>query len=257
MGVKIGIQLHLEFTTPAEVLGAAREAEAEGADSVWLWDHLMPHRRSFGTDGPHLELWTMLVAVAAATEHVSIGPLAANIGVRGNPRVFALAVKTLTDLALGRVRLAFGTGWYEAELRLYDIPAPPRNQKAERLVSWVRDFRQRWEAITSDDVPLALAGSALPIIRSAAAEGLGWNYYGWDSPDPVADFAHRSKLYRELLERTPGQARPEPWVSVLIDEGEVECLPGYVELGANEIVIGIESTRRIAQVLAEARHQSM
>ncbi len=252
VSARLGIQLQLEFTTPAAVLRAAREAEEVGVDSVWVWDHLMPHRQTFGVDGPHLEMWTMLVAIAAATRHVAVGPLAANANVRGNPRVFALAVKTLSDIAPGRVHLMIGAGWYEPELQLYNVPTTPRHQKAARLVSWIRDFRDRWEQLSSEDLPIALAGGALPILRAAAAEGLGWNYYGWDSTDPLADFGCRSSLYRDLCTGTPaGRSRAK--ISALVDASSVDRLPDYVECGADEVIVSVDHTSHIRRLVGRAK----
>ena len=52
----------------------ARAAEAHGLDSVWMYDHFF-HKPSDGPIDGQLEAWTVVSALAAATERVEIGTL--------------------------------------------------------------------------------------------------------------------------------------------------------------------------------------
>src|SRR4051794_27504326 len=62
----------------ADLLDMARQAEAAGFDSVWLFDHLLiPVDRYVPGAAPMgaWECWSLLAALAAATERVTLGTL--------------------------------------------------------------------------------------------------------------------------------------------------------------------------------------
>src|SRR4051794_17746296 len=89
-----------------DVRGAALLAEELGYGGVWLWDHLAgsTHR------SPHvLECWTVLSALAAATERVMLGPLVLNNANR-DPAMVALMAATFQEISGGRLLLGLGAG---------------------------------------------------------------------------------------------------------------------------------------------------
>jgi alkanesulfonate monooxygenase SsuD/methylene tetrahydromethanopterin reductase-like flavin-dependent oxidoreductase (luciferase family) len=92
------------FTDPATVLALAREAEANGWDGFFLWDHL----RWDGKAEVH-DPWTLLGAIAVQTSQIRIGTMVTPLS-RRRPAVVAKHLVTLDHLSEGRVTLGVGLG---------------------------------------------------------------------------------------------------------------------------------------------------
>lgn len=119
--MKFGIQLHQERGVDA-VLEEARQADAQGYDSVWLYDHLMAYRPGVA-DVAHepLETFTLMTAIGAVTQRVRLAFATLNLSFR-HPPVLAKMLATLDQVTHGRVICSIGAGWFENECNAYDIP---------------------------------------------------------------------------------------------------------------------------------------
>ena len=86
-------------------------AESIGLDNAWVIDQ-------FAIDGfpevPVLEAWATLAAVAADTERIRIGSMVTNVASR-NPGILAKSILTVDQVSAGRVDVAVGGGYDEAE----------------------------------------------------------------------------------------------------------------------------------------------
>lgn len=103
-----------------DIRDMARQAEAVGFDSVWLYDHLL--YRSDGRAAIGIwECWTILSALAEATERVELGTLVACNSFR-NPALLAKMAITLDEVSNGRFILGLGAGWNKAEYDAFGIP---------------------------------------------------------------------------------------------------------------------------------------
>ena len=91
--LSFGIFVTPKADTAGHVLRLARRAEAAGLDWVSVQDH--PYQPAF------LDAWTLLTAIAATTERVSVFPNVANLPLRP-PAVLARAVASLDILSGGR-----------------------------------------------------------------------------------------------------------------------------------------------------------
>jgi probable F420-dependent oxidoreductase len=137
--VRLGVQLpEVEREVGwAEHLAIARAAEEVGFDSIWVGDHLL-YRPGDGRPerGPH-EAWTLLAALAAATERVTLGPLVACAGFHP-PAVLAKMAATIDEISGGRFTLGLGAGWNEDEFRAFGVPFDRRVSRFEEAFAIIR-----------------------------------------------------------------------------------------------------------------------
>ncbi|HEU4321697.1 MAG TPA: LLM class flavin-dependent oxidoreductase [Roseiflexaceae bacterium] len=122
-----------EQSTPRyrDVRALALEAETQGLDSIWLYDHLL--FRVDETDRGQWECFTLLAALAEATKRVELGPLVACAPFR-NPALLAKIAVTIDEVSDGRFTLGIGAGWNEAEFRAFGFPFDHRVDRLEEAV---------------------------------------------------------------------------------------------------------------------------
>ena len=127
--IPVGLNPTAIGVEPAWWLDAARQAEAAGCATVWIWDHFISRGE---LSDPLLACWPMLTAAAVSTERIGVGSFVAN-NVNLHPAVLANTVGTLAALAPGRVELGIGIGGHPAEHEAYGMDFPPASERAERL----------------------------------------------------------------------------------------------------------------------------
>jgi probable F420-dependent oxidoreductase len=135
---RVGLQLpevEREVRWP-EHLALARAAEAAGFDSIWVGDHLLYRGDGRPERGPW-EAWTLLSALAAATERVQLGPLVACAGFHP-PGLLAKMAATVQEVSAGRLVLGLGAGWNEEEFRAFGLPFDHRVSRFEESFAIVR-----------------------------------------------------------------------------------------------------------------------
>ena len=137
-GVKIGVQLpevEREVRWP-EVRDVALTAEECGFDSIWLGDHLLYRDPDGPTRGPW-EAWSLLAALAEATERVELGPLVAATSFHA-PAMMAKKAATVDEISGGRLILGVGAGWNRTEFEAYGFPYDNRVSRFEEAFTIVR-----------------------------------------------------------------------------------------------------------------------
>ncbi|HEU0114373.1 MAG TPA: LLM class flavin-dependent oxidoreductase [Thermomicrobiales bacterium] len=125
--MKIGVILPLD-TGPgvadgpryADIRALAVQAERNGFDSIWVFDHLLYRFPDQPTSGVW-EAWTMLSALAEATATVELGTLVLCTAFR-NPALLAKMATALDEISGGRLILGLGSGWHEPELTAFGMP---------------------------------------------------------------------------------------------------------------------------------------
>jgi alkanesulfonate monooxygenase SsuD/methylene tetrahydromethanopterin reductase-like flavin-dependent oxidoreductase (luciferase family) len=207
----VGVQLpevEREVRWP-EMLAIAQTAEAVGYDSIWIGDHMLYRGEGRRESGPW-DAWTMLAALAVATERVRLGPLVASTAFHP-PGLIARMAAAIDEISAGRFVLGLGTGWNEVEFEAFGIPYDHRVARFEEAfpiirrllagdrVTFAGRFHRTNEAVLLPPprrpVPL-LVGSTGPRVLAAAGDHIDyWNYwYAWYGNSPAGFAEVRQKL---------------------------------------------------------------
>ena len=165
--MKIGLLLYLANDRETNskrayqsIRAIARQAEADGFDSIWLADHLMYRDPGAPTIGIW-ECWTMLAALAEATQRLEVGSLVLCNSFR-NPAILAKMATAADEVSDGRLILGVGAGWNEPEYRAFGLPFDHRVSRLEEALQILRpllrdghvDFEgQYYQALDCDDLP--------------------------------------------------------------------------------------------------------
>ena len=105
--MKIDIQYSPAANDWPVLRDAVLRAEAEGYDTTWVFDHFDP--ALLHGDRPMLECFSLLGALAEATNTIGLGTLVANVANR-HPAVLAAAASTVQRISGGRLILGLGAG---------------------------------------------------------------------------------------------------------------------------------------------------
>jgi alkanesulfonate monooxygenase SsuD/methylene tetrahydromethanopterin reductase-like flavin-dependent oxidoreductase (luciferase family) len=259
--VRIGIQLpevEREVRWP-EYLAMAKAAEEVGFESVWIGDHLLYDN----PDRAPWEVWTLMSAIAAATERVRIGPLVACAGFHP-PAVLAKMASTIDEISAGRFVLGLGSGWNRREFDAFGIPYDKRVSRFEEAFAIIRGLLAG-ERVTldgtfhkADDVvllpkparqtPLMIGSNGRRMLGIALPHVQAWNTW-WDDyhNDPeglaklideigVPDTVARSACMLVQLDGMPVERRPEGMEAV--EQGRfAEHIQELGEAGADEVIV--------------------
>lgn len=113
-----------------ELSRRVRLAEELGFTGAWVFDHFTP---LYGDpEGPCLEGWTLLAALAAITSRVRLGTLVTGITYR-HPSVLATQAVTVDHVSGGRLDLGLGAAWHAREHRALGIDFPSDGERVDRL----------------------------------------------------------------------------------------------------------------------------
>ena len=111
------------FGEPASLIELAVIAEEARWDGFFLWDHLV-----HSVDGPYLDAWIALAAVAARTERIRLGPLVTPVP-RRRPWKLAREAVSVDHVSRGRLILGVGIGTdHSGEFSAFGEPADDRTR---------------------------------------------------------------------------------------------------------------------------------
>jgi len=241
--VRIGIQLpevERDVRWP-EYAAMARAAEEVGFDSIWVGDHALYRGDGRPERGPW-DCWTLLAALAAATERVELGPLVAATAFRP-PALLARAAAAVDEVSGGRLVLGLGAGWNETEFRVLGLPFDrpvARFEEAFEIVRRLLDgervtFSGRFYA-TEDAVllppparrPRLMIGANRPRMLAIALPHVdAWNTWYTHYGNTAEGFAEQNAAVTEQAERAgrdPAELERSACVLVHL-EGGVDLRP--------------------------------
>ena len=222
------------FSKPGERRrGSRRPPRQAGWEALLLWDHL-----AWVWDGPAVDPWVTLGAVAVRTERLLLGTCVTPVP-RRRPQVLALQVATLDELSGGRAVLGAGLGG---------------NRKEFEEFGESFDTERRWAAARGGTVPhpRALGRPARPARdpdldrrqQPACAPPRRATTAGSPTRRPRRD-AHEPRDVRRTLEEMSDGARRD--VTTLRDAGR--------RSDSEPRVMGYSSSRRRGVRSADAAHR--
>ena len=120
-----------QHTTWSDMLDVWRTADQiELFESAWNFDHFYPIHGD--PNGPCLEAWVTLSALAQATSRIRIGCMVHGMPYR-HPALTANMAATLDIVSEGRFNLGLGAGWYEVEAKAYGIELGTIKERMDRF----------------------------------------------------------------------------------------------------------------------------
>jgi len=234
--------------------------ERLGFDSAWDCDHFVQPSRP---DGPYLEGWTLLSALAACTERIRVGALVSSNTFR-HPALLAKQAATVDHVSGGRLELGLGAGWYEPEHRMYGLDFPARRELVDRFEESVqvvdsllrneftsfegrhyrlRDAAFRPAPLQQPRPPLTLGAHRPRMLRIVARYADTWNSHGTTEEirsrnaildEACADVGRDPAEVRRSLYYWVPRSADDPWSST---DAFLDVVGRYREVGIEEFII--------------------
>lgn len=196
--MKIGVAInHVQdsdsgvIPTYAEIREMTQAAETGELDSIWLFDHLLFRFEPKATVGIW-ECWTLLSALAEATNRVDLGTLVLCSPFR-NPALLAKMAHTLDEVSRGRMILGVGAGWHQPEFDAFGYAFDRRVDRLEEALQILNPllkgervdfdgihYQARNCLITPlgprpDGIPLLIGAASPRMLRLVARYADQWN----------------------------------------------------------------------------------
>ncbi|HYI25967.1 MAG TPA: LLM class flavin-dependent oxidoreductase [Thermomicrobiales bacterium] len=222
-----------------ELLSLTRHIEAAGFDSVWIPDHLLI--RWVGERGSVAgawDGWSLMAALAAATEHIELGTLVLCTTFR-NPALLAKMADTVDEISNGRLILGLGAGDHEPEFRAFGYPFDHRVSRFEEALTIITsllrdgaiDFEGTYYAARACELrpraarpggPPIMVGGGFPpgprMVRLGVEHADIWNHWlAFDRsyPDALPPLRHQVDAACATIGRAPTTLRRTVTVAVV------------------------------------------
>jgi F420-dependent oxidoreductase-like protein len=236
--MRFGIDVAQQRMEFAEIVARVRLAEELGFDGAWGFDHFVP---MYGDEpGNCFEGMTTLAALASATSTIRLGLLVTGVTYR-HPSVLAAEAVTVDHASGGRLELALGAAWYDAEHRQLGLEFPSTARRFDRLedelemltrlftgdvVSYrgkefsLESARMRPVPVQRPHPPIWIGGSGrrrtLPLVARFADV-----WHTWGEPEQLSALSAEIDVLAEAAGRDPASilrasslSLSEPWDDV-------------------------------------------
>ncbi|MFI0408041.1 LLM class F420-dependent oxidoreductase [Actinomadura sp. 3N508] len=244
---------------------AARLAEENGFESVWVPEHLVlpaeiPPTYLYTPDGrppieprtPMYDPWVVLAAIAASTERIRLATNVYVLPLR-HPITTARSVVTLDRVSGGRVTLGIGVGWLEEEFGIVGQSFRDRGSRTDEIIPLLRRLWSE-ETVTHEGrhyafgpvafepkpvqrrgggrgIPVEVGGTSPPALRRAGRLGDGWIEIGAKDLDDVARMLAVVRAAREEAGRAD-----EPFEVTCSVPADVGSVRRAEELGVTRVI---------------------
>jgi G6PDH family F420-dependent oxidoreductase len=238
-GAHIGYSLSTEEHRPEDLVRFAQMAEAAGFEYGSISDHYHPW---IDAQGNSPFAWTVLGAIANATQRFELITGVTCPTIRYHPAVIAQAAATVASLAPGRFSLGVGTGENLNE-HIVGAKWPPYETRAAMLEEAVEVIRRLWTGenvdhegkyftvenarlytLPEEPTPLLVAGSGE---KAAALAGrIGDGFIGVQPQKDLVDAFEAEAPDRPSTDRAKGTNGDRPkylQVNVCVAETEAEA----------------------------------
>jgi F420-dependent oxidoreductase-like protein len=140
--MEFSVQTGQQNITWAELVDTWRRLEEWGFDGAWCHDHFIP-AGTRDVDGPCMDGWTALAALAALTSRMRVGVFVTGNTYR-NPALLAKIATTVDHISGGRLNMGLGAGWYELEHTAYGFEFGTAGQRLARLEEALEVITRLW-----------------------------------------------------------------------------------------------------------------
>lgn len=258
--LRFGIKTAPQDTTYEEILAVWQEAEEIPViEHAWLFDHFSPINGHL--DGPCLEGWQTLGALAAATKRLRLGLMVTGNTYR-HPAVLTKIAITTDVISGGRLDFGIGAGWNEYEHASMGIPLYRPGERIRRMdeacqiykllcTQHLTDFDGRYyqlkearsepKPVQKPYPPIVIGGGGEQLtLKFVAMHADIWNTTARD----VETFTHKRAVLDEhcgAVGRDP--AAIESSVQVAVNYGNldetVQATQQFVDAGATHLILNL------------------
>jgi alkanesulfonate monooxygenase SsuD/methylene tetrahydromethanopterin reductase-like flavin-dependent oxidoreductase (luciferase family) len=259
--VSFGFKMGQQRTTYEAMCALWREGEAiEAFEHSWAFDHFNPIP---DPDGPCLEGWTLLGALAAQTTRLRLGLLVTGNTYR-HPAVLAHIMATADVIAGGRLDFGFGAGWNVYEHESMGLPLYPPGERIRRWAEAcqlikllctedVADFAGRYYPLRGAQLdpkpvqrpypPFVLGAKGDRALRVVAEHADIWNFSGGE----LAEFTDRLARLRSHcadLGRDPSSITISAQFFIDVDDSSStrDRLAQFIEAGVRHVILILPPT---------------